>query len=568
MEEYKFKSVSNGTLDKIKVLLEEGLGYGLKLQDCLKKVDSIKGMLNDGIVRIVLLGSFSDGKTSAIAGLLGRLEDTMKIDPDESSDELTVYRPLGLKQGFEIVDTPGLFGSKEKEVDGHSVKLSDITKKYLSEAHIVIYVCDAVNPLKESHSPIIKWIMRDLGKLSSSIFVINKMDEAGYDMTDEQDYLRGNKIKKETFIKRLRETINLTPFEEKSLNIVCIAADPKGKGLSHWFTKTEDYMRRSHIGDFRKCLDDVVEKANANTLRKNAASTSVNDMLVTLNKEITNVCNPLNKRFDKVEDSCRLLTTECQQLKSELAVNLDTMRSQLDSYKAGLYADIQGATVETIGEIIDRALGRQGDKVTGYVVENSIKSITSACSEGNSQSLQMSAVMFEREFNNQNALLKESMKGGAEYLKNTSVSKDTVFAVRDWIKDWFGVNHKFGPWGAHNLSKSLTKNFGRVAVGINVVLEIWDVVQRMKAISELNKAKSDILKSLDDVFASVYQSFQGEAYYKNYAPSYIEMCKAVLQRENEVKELKKKVQELEAYKSKITNFLHNDVQYVDFKEVD
>ena len=136
----------------------------------MSKIESIRSAIKDGIVRIVLLGSFSDGKTTAIAGLLGRLEDTMKIDSDESSDELKVYRPLGLKKGFEIVDTPGLFGTKEKEVNGENIKFSDITKRYISEAHIIIYVCDAVNPLKDSHVGVIKWVLRDLGKLSKTIF--------------------------------------------------------------------------------------------------------------------------------------------------------------------------------------------------------------------------------------------------------------------------------------------------------------------------------------------------------------------------------------------------------------
>ena len=155
MEQFSFTNNVVKKFAMLEKLVKEGVKYGLDLQDILKKVDSVKSMLEDGIVRIVLLGSFSDGKTSAIAGLLGRLEDTMKIDQDESSDELKVYRPAGLKEGFEIVDTPGLFGTKEKELDGKNIKYSDITKKYLSEAHIVIYVCDAVNPLKDSHIPII-----------------------------------------------------------------------------------------------------------------------------------------------------------------------------------------------------------------------------------------------------------------------------------------------------------------------------------------------------------------------------------------------------------------------------
>ena len=42
----------------------------------------------------------------------------MKIDNDESSDELTIYRPKDLKKGFKIIDTPGLFGTKEREING------------------------------------------------------------------------------------------------------------------------------------------------------------------------------------------------------------------------------------------------------------------------------------------------------------------------------------------------------------------------------------------------------------------------------------------------------------------
>ena len=260
MQEFKFGADLGKSLKKLNELIEEGMSYGIDLSSIKEKIESVKRSVGDGIIRIVLLGSFADGKTSAVAGLLGRLEDTMKIDIDESSDELTIYRPAGLKKGFEIVDTPGLFGTKEREIDGRNIKYSDITKNYLSEAHIVIYVCDAVTPLKDSHVPIIKWIMRDLNKLSSTIFVINKMDEAGYDLTDEEDFANGTTIKKNNLISRLRNAINLTPTEESKLHIVCIAADPKGKGLQYWFAKEADYMHRSHIGLLRNELNIVIDQ--------------------------------------------------------------------------------------------------------------------------------------------------------------------------------------------------------------------------------------------------------------------------------------------------------------------
>ena len=518
-------------------------------------------MLEDGIVRIVLLGSFSDGKTSAIAGLLGRLEDTMKIDQDESSDELKVYRPAGLKEGFEIVDTPGLFGTKEKELDGKNIKYSDITKKYLSEAHIVIYVCDAVNPLKDSHIPIIKWIMRDLNKLESSIFVINKMDEAGYDLLDDIDYKRGNEIKRNALIARLRNAINLTPDEENKLHVVCIAADPKGKGLNHWFNKPDDYIRRSHINLLRDNLTDVVSNSDALKLSTSAASASVKDMIVTVGDEIDVVCKPVQESLKKVDESCKDLSFYVQQLKSELSLNLSKMQDQLDQYRSDLYADIAGASTETIGEVVDRALGVQDGNVTFYVLQRHIDQIISSCSESNNSAIQLSLVKFKHEFDDQNRFITSALKGGADYLKTVTVSGEQIKAIRDVIAS----SYKFKPWGAINLGANITKGIGYFAVGINIAIEAYSWYKKWKDSKELDETKASLRKALDDVFAQVYVSFKDDAYYKNFAPSFLEMQKQLNERNYEVEKLRQKLSELETFKEKVNQWKQGE--YVDFEEV-
>lgn len=61
----------------------------------------------------------------------------MNISMDESSDRLSVYKPEGLPGQCEIVDTPGLFGDKERELDGKQVMYEDLTKRYISEAHLI-----------------------------------------------------------------------------------------------------------------------------------------------------------------------------------------------------------------------------------------------------------------------------------------------------------------------------------------------------------------------------------------------------------------------------------------------
>ena len=165
--------------------LIEGKNKGLGFEDVIKKItDTINSIENDE-TNIVLFGSFSDGKTSVVAGWLEEELDNMKIDPDESSDEIIIYHPENLKA--KIIDTPGLFGDKKKGAE----KLSDTTIKYISEAHLIIYVVDAANPIKDSHKGIIKWLLKDLNKLGETIFVINKMDTVS-DLEDKADFNRNS----------------------------------------------------------------------------------------------------------------------------------------------------------------------------------------------------------------------------------------------------------------------------------------------------------------------------------------------------------------------------------------
>ena len=91
MEKFEVKKQRlKEALSGLEQLLDEGQRLGLDLTDAAQKLRSVVQASEDETIRIVLLGSFSDGKTSAIAGLLGRLEDSMKIDPDESSHEMKI----------------------------------------------------------------------------------------------------------------------------------------------------------------------------------------------------------------------------------------------------------------------------------------------------------------------------------------------------------------------------------------------------------------------------------------------------------------------------------------------
>lgn len=560
MEEFNIVSRKLEKLSSLKKLLESGLDSIPELDSYVKKVDSIISSVNDGEISVVLLGSFSDGKTSAIAGLLGRLDDNMKIDNDESSDELTIYRPKDLKQGFKIVDTPGLFGTKEREIDGKQVKFSQITERYISEAHIIIYVCDAVVPLKESHVEIIRRVMRDYHKLDNTIFVINKMDEAGYDLLDKDDFNRGCAIKKENLISRLRSTMNLTPDEEKRLHIVCIAADPKGKGLPHWFAKMDSYYERSHIKDLRQCINHVVDQADTSALADSSFAVSVDDVVGGLSKAIDSTAKPVERSLRKIKESSGDLIEDQKQLKKELILSKNELRNAINETKNDVLREINAASMETINDVISSQIGEQNGQVTFYIFQDKLNALIEQCCETNANTVQSSLIKLSQSYSMQDEMLNEAVKFGIEGLKNLKVTGEQVKAVRDVIAS----SYKFKPWGAINLGKSITKWAGRVAIGLNVALELYDWYKLHKDRKKLEEQKVQLSNAVNDQIAQLFKTFESdEQYYKNFAPSYIELCKSIQERDKEIEALECRVQELQKYKQRIDAWNKNS-EYVDF----
>ena len=556
MEKFEVKKQRlKEALSGLEQLLDEGQRLGLNLADAAQKLRSVVQSSEDETIRIVLLGSFSDGKTSAIAGLLGRLEDSMKIDQDESSDELKIYRPKELKDGFEIVDTPGLFGTKEKETDGQTMRYSEITERYISEAHIVIYVCHAVVPLKDSHKEIIRLVMRDFGKLDCSIFVINKMDEAGTDMLDADDYAEMAAIKKKNLTQRLSDTIHLTPEEEAGLRIACIAADPKGKGLAHWFARPDDYMRRSHIGLLRDYITEITEKKDATTLRENKNIAAVKDAMMQVEKEIFDRERLLSADLERSQEAMKEIKSELQLMKKDLEEARRTMSERFKALFEGIKTDIDSATAESISQVIEQRLGFKDGEV-GFILERDVNQILQDCSEANN--LQVSSVhvdKLEELFESQNKLMQQMVKQSGKALGSVKLSGGMVKSARNVVAKGF----KFKPWGAVKLAKNLTKALGAIGIVLSVGMEIWDAIVSKKRENDLAELKSQLKGMLAEMQADIYAQFNdNESYYKNFAPSFLEMQQHAEEMQEAVDRIRKQTERLHDYGERLRK--HFDIK--------
>ena len=545
-------------LNRLKRLIEEGEKLGLDFSSLEKKINDYLVNLEGGTIKIVLLGSFSDGKTTAIAGLLGKLESNMKIDEDESSDELSVYHIDALGNQYEIVDTPGLFGTKEKEIDGVNVKFSKLTEKYISEAHIIIYVCNSVNTLKDSHKEIIKKVLRDYNKLDSTIFVINKMDDVA-DTNDEEEYLEVSRIKRNTFINRLKQVIGLTLDEENKLNIACIAADPKAKGLCTWFEKIEEYKKRSHIGQLESCVSNMTKKSDIATLQNNTTMAVAKDLAQAIAISVSHKVTQLKTVLNEVSSSVSDMENDLSILRTTLIQSKGVMTDRLNEYKKMLFNAINSiGSLENMGSFLETEIGIESDKIDFNVVIRQVKQIMAECSETNNARINTKITEFERLFEGQSNIINGTIKIGLEGLKK--VNGGMVLKARDI----FFKSHKFKPWGAIKLAK----NIGAAAAALGVILDGWNLIKKYKNAQKLDKFKKELKDSLSNIFKQIFKEFDlDDIYFKNFAPSYLELLQAVNQRREEVNFWENNVSLLNSYKSRFEKWFGGDIEDAIFEEI-
>ena len=515
MEQFKQfnveKQAAINTLGKLREILEELGGMDIDVQDDLNKIAGAISTIESDVLRIALLGAFSDGKTSVVAAWLGKIMADMKIDMDESSDRLAIYKPEGLPGQCEIVDTPGLFGDKEKTVQGEQVMYEDVTKRYISEAHVIFYVVDATNPLKESHSAIAKWVLRDLNKLSSTVFVINKMDEVT-DLTEQTLFDAQAAIKKDNLKSKLQRAANLTPDELARLNIVCIASNPNGRGLEFWFGKPEHYESRSRINDLKTMAGRILQ---ANVPEVLMAKTGLDVVRDVVGKKLAIAQEQLNslasyeqqnrEESTRIQEDISQGRREVKRLAGELSGELQAMERQLMGRLRPLsQEDIRGFLEDEIG------CTQAG---TGYKLNLKIKTTTDRFFDQSSAVTSRISDDIGRQLNSSESFLDamsqgalKSMSGALKGISklNPSVIKGTIFAARDVLGQVTGIAVKFKPWEAAKLAGTISKWAGPAGAVISLGSDAYKAYKVHELEEELTQTKDAIAGVIKDTFKDIY----------------------------------------------------------------
>lgn len=529
-------------MDIVEKKIQELDGMGIDISESIRKIESAKRIVQDDKISVVLVGAFSDGKTSVAAGWINEKLDNMKIASDESSDEILCYTPTTIPEGCQIVDTPGLFGDKVgADEDGGRVLLSDITKKFISEANIILYVVAAKNPIKDSHRECIRWILKDLNKLSSTIFVINRMDDVA-DLTDEEDYSLQAKIKTENLKGKLLEC-GLNQSEANKVRVACISAAPNGQGIEVWNEHREEYLRRSHLDALEKLTNSILQSSRENLITKTGCDILNDELVKTIEligeqeRQIAEIFLPEKK------ESLKRNKKDLEALYKRLVRSKKDMKDALKALNKKKINIIRATSMENFKDVLEDEIGILPGK-EGYVLNEEINDIFIEYAEKFSDWTMELGEKFQSEYNKQNeameSLLKKGALGSSNGLKaagqlGVATFKNGIFAGRELLGK-LGVVIKFKPWQVTKMATFARKALPVIGAAIDVVTNIAENIAAGAKNRKFEKSKDDLKNGINDTFYEVMQMLNSdESYIDQFAPSYRILEEQIRQDEEDIR---------------------------------
>lgn len=483
-----FKAKQTKTIDilnRLREFLKEGAQFDLNLDNqFIEKIETAIETTKAQKLKVALIGGFSEGKTSIAAAWSEKYDkEAMKINQAESSDEVKIF---DLKD-FQLIDTPGLFGFKET---ANKEKYKDITKKYISEANIILYVMNSNNPIKESHKEDLTWLFKDLNLLNRTVFVLSRFDEEA-DVADADEYADRFAIKKANVTKRLLD------FEiigrDEDVSIVAVAANPFDMGIDYWLDNMQQYQEISHIKDLQAATAKKIKDTNPSKLILETQKTVVKDILIKQLPSVKSKIIAADKGLKNFDSAFKDLKRQKEDAELKIQDTQLGMKDFIMTYFSGLIMQAKGSNQETFVDFMERNIGDKGiilDTKLNNELQRQTGTVTGVLSQ-----MQLS---YESGIEHYQNIVGEvafsALKETSKFLsQGTSlVSGANVLAIRDVIFPSF----KFKPWGALKLAEGTSTALGVIGAGVGLILEAVDSINKQQQQDQFNEVLNATISNL------------------------------------------------------------------------
>ncbi|WP_323883248.1 LeoA/HP0731 family dynamin-like GTPase [Aeromonas hydrophila] len=547
-----FKGQQNESLEllnRLSKFLTQGEKAGVPIdQELRSKLQTAIQSVSGERLKVALIGGFSEGKTSIAAAWMEQLDkSSMKISHSESSNEVKVYE---VGEDFVLIDTPGLFGFKEKyNAEKQAIeKYKDITKKYVSEAHLVLYVMNPTNPIKESHEDDLAWLFRSLGLLPRTVFVLSRFDEVA-DVEDEDDYRDNLKVKYDNVVGRLRAAIELDDEEEKELSVVAVAANPFDLGADHWLQNPDEFKELSHITELQA---ETAQKIHNN----GGAAALAEEMRASVIRDVLSKQLPIAIENDqKISQEVTKLDELNIHLRLDLATterDIEDARIELREFVVRYFSDLilkaKGCSLETFGDFFEREIGSEG-----IVIATRLQNEFSRQVQPITLEVEKMQIGFDNEVSHFNTTIKSLGKQGVNHVLNGKfINKDSVLAARDGIVNVaksvgvdLGKYLKFKPWGATKFAKGA--NGALAAVGL--AFELWDSWEEHKRQTEFQNAIAKMVSNFEKQREELLTLINSVQFKEMFFGNYIELRQQVVEVGQMLNQRREIQQKFQAWKS-------------------
>lgn len=508
-------------LKKLQQFIEQGRDFGLMPdKHILSKIEKAIKTTEHPILKVALIGGFSEGKTSIASAWLERLDQSMNISQQESSNEVRVYT---LDNDIELIDTPGLFGFKEQQnAEGNIEKYKEITKKYVSEAHLVLYVMNSANPIKESHTEDLKWLFRDLNLLPRTIFVLSRFDEVT-DIEDDWSYREILNIKKENVLERLQNILELTSNEIDNIKIVGVSANPFGEGTQYWLDNREEFIKLSRIS--------TLQDATKNTIQDNGGSYPIvlearkailQDILIQQIPVLKKQQHIYSEEVEKLQEATKHLYDELEPMGAKISRVQVELIEYVKEHLTSLITQLGRTNLATFSDFFENTIGKDG-----VLLKNSIEQAVRTHSQSINRSLERLRMDFDNEkYQFQQNIESTLLNQGLKFLSSQKITGSQVLAARDGIVSAgkmvnidLAKTLKFKPWGAQNLAGKIS---GVLAI-VGLAMELADSYQQQEQEQQFLETKKELKEFLEDQRKLLIDQFSDSNYIKTFFPNYLEL---------------------------------------------
>lgn len=533
-KEEVFKMLSN-----LLSVLKEGKELGVDIEpEYITKIEKSIDENENKKLKVVLIGGFSEGKTSIAAAWLEEYDKKkMKIAMTESTDDIREYNVGNIN----LVDTPGLFGFKET---ANKEKYKDITKKYISEANIVLYVMNSDNPIKESHKEEIQWLFKDLNLLPRTVFILSRFDNVA-DIEDDNDYNGMLKIKRENVLKRLEDFEVIDAEKIQKLPVIAVAANPFDEGIEYWLGKLDEFKKISHIDSLQHATSDIVEKnGGVNSVLLETQKSIIKEILELKIPLATAKVEKLDKEYKNLDNVIKEMKEDLSNLKTKIELAKNYLKSFILELFTDLILQLEGTTIETFINFFERNIGSEGIVLNNKIENGFNKKVLE---------IENDICRLEKNFDNEidnfeeftqdNSL--EKFKIGSEMIKNTNLglTNASIIAIRDFLN----LSIKFKPWQAVKIANVINKGIPIIGAILGIGLELWDSYSKKKKEEEFLKAKKQMKEDFEKQRKEYKELIENaEEFDKNVFKNYFKLGNNITKLSNELSE---KVKEKERFEN-------------------